>query len=217
MSEEVKNEGESKNVAAPLAVKNNTVKYIVIALVVIAVLGYGAKYVMGMFVMGAVNAKLASEGVHVDGNPMNGGSYTISGKDGATVNVNTNGDGTYNATDEKGNTVTVGAGAKLPDNFPSLAPVYSGATITSSVTSNEGGKAAYSVSMTTKDSYDSVANYYKKALAENGWKTLQSMNMSAQYTMYSAENGTLQLTVMIQGDEKGGDTTLMLTTTEKSQ
>lgn len=86
----------------------------------------------------------------------------------------------------------------------------------SNVTSSDSGKTAYSVSMTTKDSYDNVANYYKKSLSEKGWKTLQSMNMSAQYSMYSAENGTLELTVVIQGDEKGGDTTIMLTTGEKS-
>jgi hypothetical protein len=216
MSEEVKNEGGQGSAPAPTATKNNTVKYIIIAVVVLAIVGYGAKYVMGMFVMGAVNAKLASEGVHVSGNPMEGGSYTITDKDGATVKVNTSGDGTYNATDNKGNTVTVGAGAKLPDNFPSAAPVYSGATVVSNVTSSDSGKTAYSVSMTTKDSYDNVANYYKKSLSEKGWKTLQSMNMSAQYSMYSAENGTLELTVVIQGDEKGGDTTIMLTTGEKS-
>lgn len=214
MSEEVKN--DSREGSAPAAAKNNTVKYIIIAVVVLAIVGYGAKYVMGMFVMGAVNAKLASEGVQVSGNPMDGGSYTITDKDGSTVKVNTSGDGTYNATDNKGNTVTVGAGAKLPDNFPTAAPIYSGATIVSSVTSSDTGKTAYSVSMTTKDSYDNVANYYKKSLAEGGWKTLQSMNMSAQYSMYSAENGSLELTVVVQGDEKGGDTMIMLTTGEKS-
>lgn len=215
MSEEIKNEVESKTSAPAPVVGNNKVKYIIIGLVVLAVIGYGAKYVMGMFVMGAVNAKLASEGVHVTGNPVAGGSYTITDKDGTTVNVDTNSNGSYNATDNKGNTITVGASAKLPDNFPSAAPVYSGATVQSSVASQDGGKTAYSVSMTSKDSYDTVSNYYKKALAENGWKTLQSVNMSAQYTMYSAENRTLGLTVIVQGDEKGGNTTIILTTGEK--
>lgn len=216
MSEEVKKEAESKTAPLPVAAKNNTVKYIVIAVVVLALVGYGAKYVMGMFVMGAVNAKLASEGVQVSGNPAAGGSYKITDKDGNTVNVDTSSNGTYNATDNKGNTMTVGAGAKLPDNFPSSAPVYSGATIVTSVTSNESGKAAYSVSMTSKDSYATVSSYYKKALAENGWKTLQSVDMSSQYTMYSAENGTLELTVMVQGVDSSEGTTIMLTTTEKS-
>ena len=215
MSEELKNESESKNIAAPVA-KNNTIKYIVIGLIVLAVVGYGAKYVMGMFVMGAVNAKLESEGMHVSGNPMQGGSYTITGKDGETVKVDTNSvNGTYNATDNKGNTVSVGAGTKLPDNFPTSAPIYADAIIQTSATSQDGGKSAYTVSMTTKDPYETVANYYKKALTENGWKTLQSLNMSAQYTMYSAENKSLELSVMVQGDEKGGNTTIMLTTSDK--
>lgn len=215
MSEEVKKE-EGSQTPAPAATGNKNVKYIIIAIVVLAIVGYGAKYVMGMFVMGAVNAKLSSEGVQVSGNPLTGGSYTITDKDGTTVNVDTNsGNGTYNATDNKGNTVTVGAGAKLPDNFPSIVPVYAGGTIVTSATSQDSGKTAYTVSMTTKDSYDTVAAYYKKALAANGWKIDQSMDMSAQYSMYSAANGTQELTVMVQGDEKGGDTTVMLSTSEK--
>ena len=216
MSEETKKESGSGAKTPVTAANNNTLKYIVIGVVVLVVLGYGAKYVMGMLAMSAVNARLASEGVQISGNPLSSGSYTITDKDGNTVKVDSTNAGTYNATDNKGNTMTMGAGAKLPDDFPSSAPIYPRTTIASSVTSNDGGNAAYSVSMTSKDPYDAVASFYKKALAQNGWKTLQSLNMSSQYTMYSAENGTLQITVMVQGDEKGGDTNIILTTGPKS-
>ncbi len=208
---------ENKEATAPVApaTSNKTVKYVVIAIVALAVLGYGAKYLMGMFAMGALNASLAKEGVHISGNPMSGGSYTLTDKDGRTVNVDPSADGGYNMTDEKGNSVTVGASAKLPDDFPSIVPIYSGAVVSANVTSNENGRRADMVTFTSKEDFASIDSFYKSSLAKNGWKTTQSMTMSANYTMYTAENGDTVLSVMIQGAENGSDSTIAVSVAKK--
>ncbi len=213
-----KNTGDAGNdKAVPIvpAKDNKMAKYVIIGLVVLVVLGYGARYVMGMLGMAALNAQLGSQGVQVSGNPLSGGSYTVTGKDGQTVTVNTNGQGSYNMTDEKGNTYNVGAGAKLPDGFPSSVPLYTNATVASSATSDQGGKTAYTVTFMSKDAFADIATFYKRSLSENGWKTLQDVNLSSEYSMFAAENGTLRVTAMVQGGAENKETTIAVTVIEK--
>ena len=62
----------------------NIVKYVVIGVVVLAVLGYGVRYMMGVTAVGMMNADLKAHGVEVTGNPATGNA-------------------TYNYKDEKGN------------------------------------------------------------------------------------------------------------------
>jgi hypothetical protein len=121
----------------------------------------------------------------------------------------------YEMTDQKGNKVVVGAGASIPSDFPSSVPVYSGATVAANTTSNENGKTMHMVSFTTKDAAESVAAFYKKSFSENGWKILQETNVAAGYSMFSAENGTLQANVMVQGAQ-GSDTSIIVTAGEKN-
>lgn len=60
---------------------------------------------------------------------------------------------------------------KLPDNWPSDAPVYAGAKVMYSGSNNlTNGQAGSMVMMQTTDSADTVAAYYKKELASQGWK-----------------------------------------------
>jgi len=216
MSEEV-NKEEVASSAPVTAKQNNTVKYVVIAVAVLAVLGYASKFVMGMIGTAALNATLSSEGVHVSGNPVSGGTYTVTDKDGNTVKVDTSNNGTYNATDNKGNTVTVGSGAKLPDDFPAAAPVYANAVVTGSTAAVESGKKLFTVTFESADAFEAVTAFYKKSLAENGWKTLQEMNQAEGYTMYSAESATLQANVMIEkGSGSDSKTSIVLSVGPKS-
>jgi hypothetical protein len=197
--------GEKKN--------TRTVIIVVAVLVALALLGYGAKYLMGMFTMGAMNAQLASEGVQVSGNPLAGGSYTITDKDGKTINVNASGEG-YTMTDNQGNIYTVGADAKIPDTFPSAVPLYARAKITSTAETFENGKPTYMVTLSSSDAFPSVVSYYKESFAKNGWGIIQEMNLSAGYTMYTAQNGGWEVMAVIQ-EENGKETTIMLTVRSK--
>lgn len=192
---------------------NKTIIIIAAVIVVLALLGYGAKYLLGMFAITAMNAQLASEGVKVSGNPLTGGSYTITGDDGKKISVDTTGE-SYTVTDNMGNTYNVGEGAKIPDGFPSAVPLYAGAKVTSSAESLESGKKVYMVTLTTSDAFASVAGFYKEALKKSGWNITQEMNLSAGYSMYTAEAAGLEATAAIQG-EAGAETSIMLAVRSK--
>ena len=197
----MKTESSSAPATAPTG-SSKTVKYIVIGVAVLVVLGYGARYVMGMAGNAAVNAGLRAngvEGVTVTGNPAAGNA-------------------TYNYKDEKGNTATIGVGTKLPDDFPKVTPVYDG-TIMANTSSVENGKKMFMVSIQTRDGFDKVNQFYKDKLSTGGWKISQEANVTAGYTMYVADNGTQETSVMIQSaqDKENPMTIITLTTGEKSQ
>ena len=181
-------------IASVSANQSNTVKYVIIGIVVLAVLGYGASYMMRMTAVSVMNAELKANGVEVTGNPAAGNA-------------------TYNFKDQNGNEVTVGSGTKLPDDFPSNIPLYKG-TIITSTSATESGKKMYAVSLQTSDAFDKVLGYYKNELSSGGWKIIQEANVAAGYTMYAAENGTEQLSVMVQNAD-GKMTMVTLTTGTK--
>ena len=201
MSEETKTEEKTAQAAAPMtpAGQSKMVKYVIIAVVVLVVLGYGVRYVMGMMAVGVMNADLKANGIEVTGNPAAGNA-------------------TYNYKDEKGNTATIGVGTKLPDDFPKSTPVYDG-TIMANTSSVENGKKMFMVSIQTKDGFDKVTQFYKDRLSTGGWKISQEANVAAGYTMFVADNGTQQTSVMIQSAQDNANTmtTVTLTTGEKVQ
>ncbi len=178
MSEETKTEETAAPVSVPATSQNKVVKFVVIAVVVLAVLGYAAYYAMGMMAAGVMNAELKANGVQVTGNPATGNA-------------------TYNYKDEKGNTATIGVGTKLPDDFPKDTPVYDG-TIMANTSAVEGGKKMFMVSIQTTDAFDKVVSFYKDKLSSGGWKISQEANLAAGYTMFAAENGAQQVSVMVQ-------------------
>ena len=190
---------ESSSAPATAPAQSKAVKYIIIAVVVLLLLGYGARYVMGIMAVGVVNADLKARGVEVSGNPATGNA-------------------TYNYKDEKGNTATIGVGTKLPDDFPKVTPVYDG-TIMANTSSVENGKKMFMVSIQTRDGFDKVNQFYKDKLSTGGWKISQEANVTAGYTMYVADNGTQETSVMIQSaqDKENPMTIITLTTGEKSQ
>ena len=177
MSEEMK--AEKETTAPRSAPQSNTVKYVVIGVAVLLILGYGSRFVTGMIGGAVMKTELKANGITVTGNPSNGNA-------------------TYNYKDEKGNTATIGTGTKLPDDFPKDVPVYKG-TILSSTAATQDNKKMFMVSIETTDTFDTVVGYYKSGLASNGWKITQESNLAAGYSMFAAENGTLQLNAMLQG------------------
>ena len=197
MSEEIQKdkmkEEEKTPTAAPMG-QSKVVKYVVIAIVVLVVLKFASGIFFGAMGNAAVNAGLRARGVEVTGNPATGNA-------------------TYNYKDDKGIQVTIGASAKLPDDFPSDVPLYKG-NILSSTSATQDGKKVFSVSLQTSDAFDQVVSFYKTELVNKGWKITQEANVSAGYTMIASEKDTQALSVMLQnGDD--GKTTIVLTTEAK--
>ncbi len=79
-------------------------------------------------------------------------------------------DGSTTYTNDYG-TVTTGA-TKVPDNWPSDAPVYTNATVSQSTTSNMMGTNGFQVTLTTSDSTQTILDFYKSKLTSSGWKSL---------------------------------------------
>ncbi|HEY8038268.1 MAG TPA: hypothetical protein VIF15_00670 [Polyangiaceae bacterium] len=118
-----------------------------------------------------------------------GGQVTIDDKQGTMTLVNDAG------------TVTMGAGAKIPADFPKSVPVYPGATTDlASRQSNPQGKPAWSLTLETGDAKDKVVAYYKANLAD--FKVASDMDMGEAH-MSVWQNAQYDLTLMIsEGSDK---------------
>lgn len=99
-------------------------------------------------------------------------------------------------------------GAKLPDDWPTDAPVYAGAKITYSASMNPvTGKAGKAVMFTTTDTAAKVLAYYKGALADEGWVT-SSMMEGQGTSIITATKDDRVLSLMIT--TSGGETSVTL-------
>ncbi len=110
-----------------------------------------------------------------------GGSTTFSNEEG-TVNIGVN---------------------KLPDNWPSDAPIYKNATIQYSGSSNPqtGEKGSMVVFMTT-DNAQNVVDFYKAELAKNGWTVEQTASIGGM-TVLGAKKDTRSLGAQIADAGEG--------------
>jgi hypothetical protein len=103
-------------------------------------------------------------------------------------------------TGKNGETMTINpAGSKLPDDYPKDVPVAGGAKIVMATSVNDNKSS--SLVLESADSFDKTVAFYKKGLADNGWKidgTISGENM----TMLTAVKDTRQLVVQI-GESEG--------------
>ena len=109
-------------------------------------------------------------------------SVTVTGKNGETMTINSE-------------------GGKLPDDYPKDVPVASGAKIVMATSANTADNQGSSLVLETADSFDKTVTFYKKGLADNGWKiegTISGENM----TMLTAAKDNRQLVVQI-GESNG--------------
>jgi len=67
---------------------------------------------------------------------------------------------------QNGNSISIGGDVALPANFPSDVPIYPGSKIKLATKSEKGD---YAVTLTTSDSQEKVANYYKEQMAAKDW------------------------------------------------
>lgn len=95
-------------------------------------------------------------------------------------------------------TVTTG-GNRLPDNWPSDAPIYKNAVITNSVALDPTytGTTGSNVMFTTTDSIPMITDFYKNELASNGWKVLNQGTTMGANTIISAMKDSRTFTAVI--------------------
>lgn len=150
---------------------------IVVAIVVgLSVLGWvGSMVVGGLLSFGMKKAIEAQTGVKID---ERGGTVSFQGKDGkGTVSFDGGSDtGVVKVTDEQGRVTTItgdsgtdGAIKKLPAAFPADFPVYSGAAIDSTFSSESAEGSTFMVSWKSADAREKAVEFYKSALKSSGW------------------------------------------------
>ncbi|HEY3374153.1 MAG TPA: hypothetical protein VGK02_03705 [Candidatus Aquicultor sp.] len=83
--------------------------------------------------------------------------------------------GSVNIKTDKGEATISGSESKVPDGFPKDFPIYDGVKITSGLKTEAEGKTSFQVTFETSDDVKKVVDFYKKALADNGYKISGSM------------------------------------------
>ena len=115
---------------------------------------------------------------------------------GGQVNIDTKKGSLSIVTD--GGTFQMGAGAKIPDDFPKAVPIYPNAKPAFAAKSTDPkGKSAWSVQMETPDSKDQVVAYYKSNLGGFTQQTTADMGQSAMQVWESAQ---YEVTLVVGGD-----------------
>lgn len=122
----------------------------------------------------------------------------VEAQTGGKVDIDTN-SGSMKIKDEKtGAVVEWGTQAKLPDNWPSDVPVYPGAAIRASMSTNEGS----TLSLETTDAIDKVSSFYKGKLS--GFKKEAEMDMGAT-KIVSFSDGKRKISATFSESDKSDD------------
>lgn len=122
----------------------------------------------------------------------------VEAQTGGKVDIDSN-SGSMKIKDEKtGAVVEWGTQAKLPDNWPSDVPVYPGAAIRASMSTNDGS----SLSLETTDSIDKVSSFYKGKLS--GFKKEAEMDMGAT-KIVSYSEGKRKVSLTFSESDKSDD------------
>lgn len=116
--------------------------------------------------------------------------------------------GTTTFQDDKGNKVEVGAGARIPADFPADVPVYPDATVLSAATMSDEGSRGASLMLSTSDGMDKVAGWYEERLDAGGWTKTGGYAMGGSDSRVYGKGGA-DLTVTASG-EAGGETSIIV-------
>lgn len=109
------------------------------------------------------------------------------------------GKGTVSVTDKEGNTGSFGNSVSLPSGFPSDVPIYKPSTIRLAVKSKDN---AYNVTFTSKDSPETINQWYESELSKQGWSSANSSSIDLGVgKTQSFTKGDQQLVYVIYGDK----------------
>ncbi len=114
-------------------------------------------------------------------------------------------DESINISSDDGSSFALGEDLALPDNFPSDVPIYSGASIVGTSSSEGEQGATFQVTLSTEDEFSAVSDYYKAAIVDEGWTLDNSYTMTSggQTAIYNAskEGRTLDIGVYYTEDD----------------
>lgn len=120
---------------------------------------------------------------------------------GGSVTVNDNGKPGQSAvtiTGNNGEKMTINSeGAKLPDDYPKDVPVASGAKIVMSTSVDNKTTKGSNLVLESTDSLDKITEFYKKGLADNGWK-ISATFAQLQMTIITAAKDNRELSLSVQ-------------------
>jgi hypothetical protein len=93
------------------------------------------------------------------------------------------------------------AGEKVavPDDFPKDVPIYPGAQARMAMKNKDQG---VTMMLGSKDSLDQVASFYKKELADKGWKQEAEMTMP-EHRMFTCSKENRKVVVSVTKDQEG--------------
>ena len=107
----------------------------------------------------------------------------------------------------------VGQNVSVPSDWPEDVMVYKGVKSTTVVAASTDKKGSYTVSLTTKDSAETVKNTYDEALANNGWTVSGELAVQGG-TLITATKDTRNLSVTIgAGDDNMTSVTIIIAPT----
>jgi hypothetical protein len=107
----------------------------------------------------------------------------------------------------------VGQNVSVPSDWPEDVMVYKGVKDTTVVAASTDKKGSSTVSLTTKDSAETVKNTYDEALANNGWAVSGELAVQGG-TLITATKDTRNLSVTIgAGDDNMTSVTIVIAPT----
>jgi hypothetical protein len=113
-------------------------------------------------------------------------------------------DGVMEVKTDKG---TFSTGKEMPKEWPEDAPVYPGAKVQYSATTDQDGQSGHAVVLMTSDKADKVSAYYTEQFRTLGW-TMTTAAQSAGGTMMVATKDDRGMSVMIAETDAGTTVTL---------
>ena len=145
--------------------------------------------------------------------PAAGETFTVTSDEGtATITSTGEGEGTMTITGADGTETVLEVGkSALPKGFPEDFPVYEAKTL-SGGKSEESESITYVVELETSDSVSKVADWYKNAIVEKGYKVTSSMTVGEDTSMVAFEKGNLSGIVTVNSSD--GKTGIAITLQE---
>lgn len=104
--------------------------------------------------------------------------------------------GTASITTANGSIRTTEGKAAAAVAMPAFAPRYPGATVEGVIEADAGGHKSRMVTLATTDPVAKVADFYKAALAKQGWNTPQSL-LTGDSALLSGEKDGKQVSIAI--------------------
>lgn len=156
---------------------------------------------LGSFIVGKLFAKKIAVGVL---------QTAIEKQTGVKTNLQDVENGKMTFTDSKtGAKVDIGTG-KVPDNFPKDFPLYTGAKVVSAMSGNQSGSSnGFWLTMSTTDSVDKVAAFYKSKFASGGWVVGTTYTAGGTFSQ-TVEKGQWSGSVAISEDTSSKETQIVV-------